>query len=222
MTFKVFTRSNNDVLFNRMREFIPADVEVVKCEQYNEWWQASDYLYDMINDTSCDWAVNVDIDCFIYDWAKLIWLLDKMIVNDYTHSGMSEGGVHPGRCFAWSSMNPFFNILNTGKIRELKAQSGLSWAQIQNQGFMADWVKPDWMLGATNCQLNNEPFHGLFNWLYRVGKPLFLQPKVLGDGLTTYLEDAMIHCWMSRNYDTVEETKYRIDYLYNEAKKLKK
>lgn len=222
MTLKLFSRSNNDILFERMKEFIPSHIEVVKCDQYNEWWQAANYLYDLIDDESCDWVVNCDIDCYVYDWSKVESLQAFMLLNGQTHAGMSEGGVHPGRCFAWSSMNPFFNIFNTARIREIKARSGLSWQQIQNQGFMAEWVKPDWVIGATNPQLNNEPFHGLFNWLYRFGNPLFLEPKTLGDGLACHLGDFCLHSWLSREYGTSETATYRVDYFYNVAKGLVK
>lgn len=224
MKLKLFSRSCNDILFERMKEFIPAHIEVVKCNQFQQWWEASDYLYHIIDDDSCDWVVNCDIDCFIYNWKKVELLQESMLLNGQTHSGMAEGGMHPGRCYAWSQMNPFFNIFNTKRIRELKELSGLSWKQIQMHGFLSEWElkKPIWVIGNYNNEINNEPFHGLFNWLYRFGNPLFLECKTLSDGLACHLDDFCLHTWLSREYGATDTATYRINYFYNVAKGLVK
>ena len=63
MKIQVFTRCFDDFLFNRMREFIPDSVQVIKCTQFNSFQGAADYLYYVI-DNAEEYAINIDIDCF--------------------------------------------------------------------------------------------------------------------------------------------------------------
>ena len=51
MKITVRTRSQNEELFNKMRSFIPSEIEVVAHTGYNDWTDASRFLHDVIEVT---------------------------------------------------------------------------------------------------------------------------------------------------------------------------
>lgn len=224
----VYCRCNNPRLYEKMLDFIPDTVKVLPIMHMDEWQDASRYLYKIIGEYPTKYAINIDIDCFVFNWPAVIDMVEYMRVNEMMHSGMPDGGVHPGRSHAWTTMNPFFNIFDVEMIRSYKSASGLSWEQIERHGYISEWDenKPSWITGPCNYD-NREPFHGLFNWLYSCGTPLLMHPARVADNqLDTYLKDPAgiefcVHAWYSRQYDSDPATKYRIDYLYEQAKELR-
>lgn len=229
MKIQVFTRCFDDFLFNRMREFIPDSVQVIKCTQFNSFQGAADYLYYVI-DNAEEYAINIDIDCFIYSWDLVLEMIAKMKDDNIFYSGMPDGGVHPGRSNSWANMNPFFNIFNAKKIRERKEKDRLSWELIARQGFNAHWerkFKPKFISDNYNHN-STEPFAGFFYWLFANFEPMYHKAHTdTRDNLTSYLfnhkGDAFCcHTWYSRAYHEDSENKARIDNLYLETvKKIK-
>lgn len=161
----IYSRSNNDVLFEIMKSFIPEGYNVVKCDQFNEWQQAADYLYHIIDTCPTRWAINIDIDCFVYNWEQVLKKIDKMWDDISWHYGMPDTfHFHPGRFHSAHSMNPFFNIFYVDGIKDLKEQDGLSWQEIGNT-----------FIGRPN----QEPFAGFFQWLKINKKPTIMQLAIL-------------------------------------------
>ncbi|OJW85074.1 MAG: hypothetical protein BGO69_01795 [Bacteroidetes bacterium 46-16] len=225
MDFTIYSRSNNDHLYDRMAEFFPAGTPKIKCINFQEWQDASRYIYYIIDNAETDWIFNVDIDCFLFDWEGVIKLYKYMQDNDIVYCGMRDGGVHPGRSWSWCNINPFFNIYNAKKIRELKAQQNLTWKAIEQHQYLPEYekLKPEGLGGNIN-NATGEPFHGLFYWLFKVAKGYFMEPVVFKDEITNYLlgvdgKEILLHCWYSRNYDHDEGTKIRIDKLFQLAQK---
>lgn len=215
MTLQVFTRSNNDELYDLMRSLIPADIECIKVTGYDHWTQAADYLYHII-DTGIDIVMNVDIDCFIYNWDRVFEWANEF--GSFTHLGPRDGGQLPGRYHSWVHMNPFFNIFNAKAIRELKGDT--SWEEISKTTYKTQWEysKPEDLQFPVNND-NAEPFAGLFYWLYQNGYPCFIYGELHPDGISTILSRAMIHTWYSREYNYGH--KDRILARYEEARKVK-
>lgn len=220
----VFSRSNNDILFDMMRGFLPENISIQKIEDKNDWKDASTYLYHIIDTCETKYAINIDIDCFVFNWAAVIEMVEFMRQNGMMYSGMPDGGVHPGRSHAWTTMNPFFNIFDVERIRFFKDNEGLTWDQIEKHGYLPAWdaKKPDFITGPCNYD-NREPFHGFFNWLYSCADCLMHPARVSENHLDTYLvdiygKDFCIHAWYSRQYNSDAATKYRIDYLYAVSK----
>ncbi len=207
MTIQVFTRSNNDDLYNKMRHLIPMDVDCRKVTRMDEWTQAADYLYGIIDDSQ-DWVVNCDIDCFIYNWPSVVALVQYCAERGITHAGCRDGGELKGRFHSWTHQNPFFNIFHASKIRELRKD--LSWIHIGNTTYNEAW-NDQTPLGLPEPVNNDadEPFAGFFYWLYDVGKPLYLKNNLHEDGISTVVEDLAIHTWYSRefNHDTKQHTR---------------
>lgn len=190
----VFTRSNNDELFQMMNEFIHPSWEVRKCDWFNHWTDAESYLHFIIQQGS-RFIMNVDNDCFVYDLVSTLHLRNYMEVNGYTHCGMRDAGVCPHRNNDHQVMNPFFNIFNAEAIRPMLKD-----------------IQP--------VENNIEPYNAFFIHLHNHGKPLYLDASTRSDGITTHLMDHnrnyfALHSWYSREYNTQKE---RINKVYEDAK----
>lgn len=197
----IYTRSYNSELFSMMREFIPQDVEVVQMKNYNSWEDALRFIVDVI--TKCDgFAVINDEDNFIYRWEAIPAIIKHMEANGLTHAGMPDRGVSPHRTLQWTTINPYFNIINCPLIRQL--------------GGLDKIDKPAFMTCPTF-----EIFDDLYLQMWKVGKPLYLNAATTSDGYTTHLMDHTgnffaLHSWMSREW--VHGEKKRILDVYNTAK----
>ncbi|OJW77604.1 MAG: hypothetical protein BGO69_11940 [Bacteroidetes bacterium 46-16] len=227
MNITVYSRSNEDALFEQMKAFIPAGIKVLKCEQFHDWQHAADYLHYIIDYAETDWIANIDIDCFVFDWPGFTRLLEYLQQNGYDYCGMPDGGVHPGRSWSWCTMNPFFNIFNAAKIKAMRQVHGLSWEVIGKEGYRPEFEerRPAMIKGPYN-HIAGEPFHGFFFWLFRMAKGYFMNARILDDELTTYLhgidgEDIILHTWYSRLYSSDKRTKLRIDRYLKEAQNKK-
>lgn len=77
---------------------------------------ADGYFYTMLDDTTCDIAINVDEDCFILDPQAVLRLVNFVVANGYANAGCSDGGkeMRSGNPLV---TNPFFNIFNLRQIR---------------------------------------------------------------------------------------------------------
>jgi hypothetical protein len=189
----VFTRSNNNDLFEMMSNFIPEDWHIRKCDWFNHWTDAESYLHFIIQQGS-GYVINCDNDCFIHDISKVTKLAAFMKKEGYTHCGMSDAGVCPHRNNHPHVMNPFFNIFNTDAIRP-----------------MLSHIQP--------VENNIEPYNAFFIHLHNHGKPLYLDAATRSDGITTHLMDHnrnyfALHSWYSREYNTQKD---RINKVYEEA-----
>jgi len=207
----IYSRSNNDFLFERMKEFIPEGYNIVKCDQFNEWHEADDYLYHIIDTCPTRWAINIDIDCYVFKWKFIFEIIDSMRKNDINRFGMPDSvKYHPQRFHSPYSMNPFFNIFDVVKIRGQKEKDGLSWEEISQTRIGRE---------------NNEPFHGFFQWLAVDSSADLMSTQMHHDGMTTIGSNMLLHTWYSRFYghDSPEGDYHtqRIDNVYKEALELK-
>lgn len=223
MRVQVFTRSFNNELYGMMREFIPDQIECVRCEGFDKWFHARDYLYHVI-ENAAEWVVNLDEDAFVSNWAAIEGIIGHMKNNGYDYAGHPDGGaVISHRCFDWVTMNPFFTIFNAQKIREKLTDKNM----IDSCGFHPDMenLKPNWIYGPVNRN-GTEPFNGFFYWLIGQFKPLYLKAYMHSDGLSSLSLDLnenafLYHSWMSREFNTSASQRNRILSLYEKAKSAK-
>lgn len=197
----IYTRSYNSELFSMMSEFIPEGVTIKKMESYNHWQDALRFITDVIKDCN-GWAVIIDEDCFAYNFDSIKSMVKYMARHGYTHAGMPDRGVSPHRTLQWTTLNPFFNIINCPAIREA---GGLDPINI-----------PNFMTCPTF-----EIFDNLYLQMWKVGNPLFLDAATTADGVTTHLKDHegnyfALHSWLSREWVHGEKT--RILNVYKMAK----
>jgi hypothetical protein len=191
MKIKVFSRSKEGDIWDKMKEFIPSDIECVRVTGYDHWKDALHYLMDIL-DSDADYIVSVDVDCFIYDWHHIESIIEALEGSDNVFAGMPDTFENSKHRFGRNChTNPFFVIFKRESCKEIIGK-------------------------LTNQQLNDcihEPFEGFFEALYNHGR-IDMIGQTHEDGITTILNDAMIHTWYSRDPSHGE----RIEARYLEAK----
>jgi len=193
MKIKVYTRSMNLEYYELMRSLIPADIECERCTQFDQWYHAKDYVHYILQ-SDADFVINVDEDCFIYDWFIIGTIIDEMYLGSYTHFGMPDRHLSSHRFNLYTVQNPFFNIFNMVEIRKFYT-------------------------GAyqTTEDQNIEPYNSVFLELAFFGKPLYnTAAHDHADGITTDTGFAL-HCWWSRE----PSHRDRILARYNDAVTIK-
>lgn len=203
---QVYTRSINNELFKMMREFIPEHIIVHQMTGYDKWEDALRFIEDVIKQAE-GFAVIVDEDCFIHDWQAVENMAAFMKENGYTHAGMPDRGAVPHRTNRFTTLNPFFNVLNCPALRSAGALDPIS--------------QP-----AFNAVPEFEIFDNLYLQMWKVGTPLYLSAGTRVDGITTHLRDHnnnyfALHAWYSREWNNNGEHRLRIKQVYNEAKAYK-
>jgi hypothetical protein len=213
---KLYTRHNNDELFDMMQGLIP--VYVNKGDGFNYWEQATDYIQWVLEQKD-DIAVNIDLDCFIFDWSAVEDIADYMEEHGYTHCGFPDAGAMRGRNNAsWVVCNPFFNIFRSAEILK---DGTPDWSVVRHEGYRSEWHKDMPPFVKSPNPWMQEPFNGVFNWMHKTGKTLFLEPKQHADGTSTILtwkgSEFGFHAWYSREFETDKIHRQRILSLHEEA-----
>lgn len=219
----VYTRSLSSELYGKMKEFIPDDIHCVQVPGFNRSEDCSNYLHYIITNSPDEWVINVDEDCFIYNWQGVLDLIETMKNSGSAYCGMPDGGICSTRARSWIAMNPFFNIFNVNQIID-KYTSREEIDKTVVSKVILD-IKPDFILGEyDNTKIS--PFNGIFNWLFTNFIPTYLLADNHEDGISTILkgmtiEPFALHSWYSREYNNDPLQKKRIDNLYKEAKHLR-
>ena len=89
LKIKVFTRSLNCELYHYSQKTLHCKYPQVRRLATT----ADGYLYDMVADTSCDIAINIDDDAFVTNEKALEDLVEYVIQNDIACCGMPDGGL---------------------------------------------------------------------------------------------------------------------------------
>lgn len=196
---------------------------------------ADGYFYTMLDDTTCDIAINVDEDCFILDPQAVLHLVNFVVANGYANAGCSDGGKEMRRGNPLVT-NPFFNIFNLRQIRtkfSREAVQSFRYADHKEAMIAAFDTTP---LGG-NYTFDRpqviEPYYQFFLWLAANFRTLYLTPKRHRDGISTLLYDPQghelcAHSWLSRFYSvpsvivkliqpSAGKQKARIDALIHES-----
>lgn len=214
MKIKIYTRSMNDVLYHKAMALCDLHYEKVRLLGTS----ANGYLYQLVNDTSADWVINIDEDAFVCDMEAMKRLIDYCIENGYGNCGMPDGGVVHLRDGSPLVTNPYFNILNTKAIREQFDTNNLTEAPDRNR-----FTQTDLLVGSHNFDnTDEEPYYPFFIWMSNHFKTLYLKATNHPDGESTVLynhlgEPFLIHTWYSRFYNRDRFHTQRIDNAFAEA-----
>lgn len=199
---EVFTRSINDELFRMMRMFIPEHVTVHQVKGMDRWEDALTFIQYVLQEGK-GFAVIVDEDCFIHDWDAVVGMVNYMAEKGYTHAGMPDRGAVPHRTNRWTTLNPFFNVIDCEHFQDGSVQEA----------------------GSLNAPSFNEVaefeiFDNLYLQMWKIGNPLYLRAATRSDGITTHLQDHegnffALHSWYSREWTNGH--KDRIMQVYHDA-----
>ena len=190
---KVYSRSREGDTWDKMKTFIPDEIECARVWGYDSWRGALYYLLDILNSDN-DYIVNVDIDCFIYDWSIVNQIVSQLDESTMVFAGMPDNCENSHHRFGnYNQTNPFFNLF---KVKECR--------RIVNQMSMDELNS-----------FEKEPFEKLFEKLFEYGR-LDLKGKTHSDGISTILANSMIHTWYSRD----AEHQPRIETRFQESLQL--
>jgi hypothetical protein len=208
-------------LYAKMIEFLPDTIQDERFVGYDKENDSCIYLHDII-EYRRGWVVNLDEDCYVFNWKAVEEIINYMDENDYAYAGMPDGGVCSTRERSWMTVNPFFNVFNVDKIRDKYVKRTREEIDTTPVPQWADMFKPvictgKYDLGAVS------PFSGLFNWLWFNFKVLNLDARNHPDRISTQLLDLngkpfCAHSWYSREYNNDLRQKDRIDRLYEECR----
>ncbi|MBB3188413.1 hypothetical protein [Microbacter margulisiae] len=196
---KIYTRSMNPALYDRAMFFMDLPYPKIRLTHTT----ADGYFYKILEDTEADIVVNIDEDAFVFNTKRLQSLIQYVIDNDYVNCGMPDGGVVGIRAYSPVVTNPYFNILNTKKIRER-----FSLNEIKNIAAHPPFdasSHPKYLL-KTNYRIEiAEPFYPFFLWINQYFKTFYLDAEDHSDHYSTCLknhngEPFLLHTWFSRNY----------------------
>lgn len=145
---------------------------------------ADGYFYKMLEDETCDIAINVDEDCFITDLDAVLALAQKAQAEGWVNIGCSDAGQGVPRRGDPEVTNPFFNVFNLHEIR---------------RAWNAYRLVPQLREGSYRTR---EPYYNFFHWMVRTfpGRTLYLDNDHHADGITTRL-DCCLHTWFARQYN---------------------
>lgn len=159
---------------------------------------ADGYFFTMLEDETCDIAINVDEDCFLTDLDAVLTLARRVEEEGWVNAGCSDAGQGCPRKGDPEVTNPFFNVFNLRLIRQ-------SW----NAQSLIPELRKDSFKGL-------EPYYNFFHWMVRTfpGRTLYLHNQHHADGITTALFDApsadsttvtgasqlCLHTWFARQF----------------------
>ena len=236
-----FTRSMNDFLYDKMRSLYKSDFDFVRMDHS---WEipvgaahldtflrrgqkvsnglscgSSLYLYSICECPNFDWVINIDEDFFVFDEEKIISLLKHMIKNEIDYCGVSDGGQVRHRTGSPLVVNPFFNIFNTKKIRDLfsieqedlnkckkeSEENTVQFVTIPDENSFKNKISCEYFYKEymfkympknlkegyswTNSE-NGETYYQFFNWLLCKGlKPLYLECYEFKDEVSSIVKN---------------------------------
>lgn len=244
MKIVIVTNSLNDELCRISQEFyskLPYEKIIVSGK--NGLHNAAFIDHVLRNSYDIDWMVYVDEDCFITNQQALEDLIQYQIENNYSCSGVPDGGVISHRFHNPIAINPFFMIMNINEIRKKYNinEIGQSYYAPDLDKFIPNGLlKTKFEYKSTYDKTiacgykpfgvaydNFEACYGIFFWLLRNNfKMLYLDANEFNDNLTTIVKNQngvefAYHTWFARGWNTDPKNKERIEMVIDHCNKIK-
>jgi hypothetical protein len=179
-----------------------------------------------------DWMVYIDEDCFITNQKALEDLIQYQIENNFSCSGVPDGGVISHRFHNPIAINPFFMIMNVADIRKRYDLAEINYSHYApdlDRFIPTNLIKKDFIYQPDYDKTiakgykpfgviydNFEACYGFFFWLLRNNyKMLYLDADEYIDNLTTIVKNQngvpfAYHTWFARGWNTDKQNKERI------------
>lgn len=173
------------------------------------------YLSRLINNSTDDWFIYLDVDCLLLQESALENLIDYMTHHDYTICGIPDGGSIPIRHHHPNCINPFFVILNRTAITPyLPLYATQSERSCESSHFISNThlaSSPHLPYEFCDCEASV-----LFNWkLIQAGAPYLYLDTFTGPLLSSYPSTYVlspwhtpiaIHAWAARDMTLASAT----------------
>ena len=219
---KIFTRSFSPELYTYSRGLFYEEIPIVRLTDQT----ADGYFFTMLEDESCDIAINIDEDAFITDWSPILELVEYVASNNLVNAAAPDAGPGCPRRHNPIVTNPFFNVLNLKLIRT-KYTTPKEIQKFSYESHREELVAkfPQSLLETLEYDLDCidfEPYYPFFFWLAYHFDTLYLQAERHSDGFSSILYDHQgrpfcLHSWFARKFKVQKFHTRRIFSLINEA-----
>ncbi|WP_405199454.1 hypothetical protein [Christiangramia sp. LLG6405-1] len=216
----IFTTVANFELYEKTSNLFPVGIQSYVIDGRNGMHALHSifYMFKKLKKEEIDWLIMADEDVIFKNPQAVFGLIEFMKENNYSVSGVRDGGVIKHRNNNPYVINTFFSILNFKKISKLFNKSEIIRNQYINKGeFEEDLSELVYGFDKENLY---EPYYCFYFWLRRKGeKILFLNSKMIEDEneqISNEVFDAngttlLIHTWYARSYGKNEKHTARID-----------
>jgi len=89
MNYLITTRSRSDELYTMASSFWSPEIPRKRFTGYNNYTDALKYLINVLN-APYDYIINIDEDCFVYNFGAIDRWVDVMARYGVTHLGMPD------------------------------------------------------------------------------------------------------------------------------------
>ncbi|WP_037316552.1 hypothetical protein [Salegentibacter sp. Hel_I_6] len=176
------------------------------------------YMFKKLKNKGIDWLVMADEDVIFTNPQSVLELIEFMKRNEYSVSGVRDGGAIKHRNNNPYAINTFFSILNFKKVSKLFNTNEIIGNQYVNKGEFEDDLSK--LVYSFDKKSLYEPYYCFYFWLRRKGeKILFLNSKMIeeeNEQISNEVFDPngtslLIHTWYARSYGKNEKHTARID-----------
>lgn len=176
------------------------------------------YMFKKLKKEEIDWLIMADEDVIFKNQQAVFGLIEFMEQNDYSVSGVRDGGTIKHRNNNPYAINTFFSILNFKKISKLFNKSEIIRNQYIDKGEFVDDLSQ--LVYSFDKKSLYEPYYCFYFWLRRKGeKILFLDSKMIEEENAQISNEVfdpngtslLIHTWYARSYGKNEKHTARID-----------
>jgi hypothetical protein len=200
MKYTIATRAFDGPLYQKFLQTLPksADVTFMPLFNFDGFEGAFDFLLAALQRTEGRLII-CDLDCFVYKWEHLAELIEDE--RDWV---VSERAIAHRQRLPRYVGNPFFWILDADRAK--KTLPRITTSPKQKERIRKLYTMPG--------DAVDEPFWGLYYWLYYVQKlPVATIPVTEHpDGITTQ-SAYFAHTWYSRDYGHCPIQTARIDNI---------
>jgi len=178
------------------------------------------FMFKKLKDLDIKWLVMADEDVIFHKPEGIFSLIAYMEQNNYSISGIRDGGVVNHRNKNPYSINTFFSILNFEEVSKLYDKKKILSSQYIKENEFNDEL--DLLPFNFDRSSLYEPYYCFYFWLRRKGKKiLFLNSKmrnVNDDSISNevFLPDEslfLVHSWYARAYGNNNKHTKRIDLI---------
>lgn len=212
----ILTTVANFELYNKTSLFFPKGIKQYVIDGTNHMYGRDSivYMISKFKNLGVEWLIMADEDVIFSQPNQIFSIIEKMNRDDFTVSGVRDGGVVKHRNHNPHLINTFFSILNIKNILQIWDKKEM----LKNQYIIPNEFTDnlDYLSYAYDESSLFELYYCFYLWLRRHDKKfLFLDAKMEADGIanTVYFNNVPIlcHTWYARNYSKDHENTKRID-----------
>jgi hypothetical protein len=215
----ILTTVANFELYNKTSNLFPAGIQVYVIDGRNGMHGLHSilFMFKKLRNRDIEWLIMADEDVIFTNPEEIFSLIGFMGRNDYTVSGVRDGGEVRHRNKNPYAINTFFSILNFKKVSKLFNDKEILQNQYIKEGeFSDDLVRLAFEFDKTSLY---EPYYCFYFWLRRKGEKIFfLESKMLqeeNEKISNEVFNAdgtslLIHTWYARSYGNNEKHTTRI------------